>query len=48
MLALMTIEPPYAIPVSMMRSGFTRQASSCIATVSCGSWMIGTPSQAKL
>ena len=42
--ALMISEPPCAIPVSMIRSGFIRQTSSCIATISCGYWIIGRPS----
>ena len=41
-------EPPWAMPVSTIRSGCTRQISSCIATMSCGYWMIGRPSQEKL
>ena len=28
--------------------GLDRQISSCIATMSCGYWMIGRPSQEKL
>ena len=36
------------MPVSMMRSGLTRQMSSCMATMSWGYWMIGRPSQEKL
>ena len=43
-----TSEPPWAMPVSMIRSGCTCQISSCIATMSCGYWMIGRPSQEKL
>ena len=46
--ALKIREPPCAIPVSMIRSGFTDQISSCMATMSCGYWMIGRPSQLKL
>ena len=42
-----TSEPPWAMPVSMMRSGCTAQISSCIATMSCGYWMIGRPSHSK-
>ena len=41
-------EPPCAMPVSMIRSGCTDQISSCIATMSCGYWMIGRPSHEKL
>ena len=41
-------EPPWAMPVSTIRSGWIVQISSCIATMSCGYWMIGRPSQAKL
>ena len=41
-------EPPWAMPVSTIRSGWSDQISSCIATMSCGYWMIGRPSQAKL
>jgi 3-deoxy-D-manno-octulosonic-acid transferase len=48
MAALKISEPPWAIPVSMIRSGCTRQMISCIATMSCGYWMIGRPIQAKL
>ncbi|MNT80437.1 hypothetical protein D3C72_2198900 [compost metagenome] len=46
--ALSTSEPPWAMPVSMMRSGRTRHTSSCMATMSCGYWMIGRPIQSKL
>ena len=46
--ALKISEPPWAMPVSMIRSGLIGQISSCIATMSCGYWMIGRPIQAKL
>ena len=36
------------MPVSTIRSGWSDQISSCIATMSCGYWMIGRPSQEKL
>ena len=41
-------EPPCAMPVSTMTCGRTRQMTSWIATMSCGNWMIGRPSQLKL
>ena len=46
--ALRIKEPPCAIPASMIRSGLTCQISSCIATMSCGYWMMGRPSDEKL
>ena len=46
--ALRISEPPWAMPVSMMRSGFTAQTTSWKLTMSAGSWMIGRPIQAKL
>jgi len=42
--ALKMSDPPWAIPVSMIRSGFTCQMISCIATMSWGYWMMGRPS----
>ena len=36
------------MPVSTISSGCSDQISSCIATMSCGYWMIGRPSQEKL
>ena len=45
--ALKISEPPWAMPVSMMRSGLICQISSCMATMSWGNWMIGRPSQLK-
>ena len=41
-------DPPWAMPVSMIRSGWTRQINSCMATMSCGYWMIGRDIQEKL
>ena len=41
------IEPPWAMPHSMTRSGLTCQMISCIAIMSCGSWMIGRPIHEK-
>jgi len=40
-------DPPRAIPVSMMMSGFVDQMTSCVAMTSAGIWMIGTPSQVQ-
>ena len=45
--ALKISEPPWAIPVSIIRSGRTVQINSCMATISCGYWMIGRPSQSN-
>jgi hypothetical protein len=41
-------EPPWATPVSTMTSGWTSQITSCMRTMSSGSWMMGRPNQAKL
>ena len=41
-------EPPWAMPVSTITSGFAFQMISCSATTSCGHWMTGRPSHVKL
>ena len=46
--ALKISEPPWAIPVSMIRSGLIDQTSSYTATISWGYWIIGRPCQEKL
>lgn len=46
--ALKIRDPPWAIPVSIIKSGFTFQIISCIPAISCGYWIMGLPNHSKL
>ena len=41
-------EPPWAMPVSTITSGFVLQMISWSAMTSCGHWITGRPSHVKL